>query len=82
MNGRSLAKPILVATLVCGTLDILWATLISLWRGREPAARATGAQARRARLATIAVSSAGSTGLGTCMLYPADSVRSRSSTRP
>jgi len=38
MNGRSLAKPILVATLVCGTLDILWATLISLWRGREPAA--------------------------------------------
>jgi hypothetical protein len=38
MNGRSVAKPILVATLVCGTLDILWATLISLWRGREPAA--------------------------------------------
>jgi len=38
MNGRSVAKPILVATLVCGTLDILWAALISLWRGREPAA--------------------------------------------
>jgi len=37
MNGRSVAKPILVATLVCGTLDILWAALISLWRGRVPA---------------------------------------------
>jgi uncharacterized membrane protein YagU involved in acid resistance len=24
--------------LICGTLDILWATLLSLWRGREPAA--------------------------------------------
>jgi hypothetical protein len=38
MTGRSIARPILIATLICGTLDILWATLLSLWRGREPAA--------------------------------------------
>jgi len=38
MNGRSIFKPILVATLVCGTLDILFAVILTLWRGREPAA--------------------------------------------
>jgi hypothetical protein len=38
MNGRSILKPILVATLVCGTLDILLAVILTLWRGREPAA--------------------------------------------
>jgi hypothetical protein len=31
-------KPIAVATLVCGTLDILLAVILTLWRGREPAA--------------------------------------------
>lgn len=35
---RSISKPILVATLVCGTLDISLAILLSIWRGREPAA--------------------------------------------
>jgi hypothetical protein len=35
---RSISTPILVATLVCGTLDILFAILLSIWRGREPAA--------------------------------------------
>ena len=35
-----------------------------------------------ARLATATTSSVGSTGLGMCMLYPAESVRRRSSTRP
>ena len=38
MNGRSILKPILVATAVCGTLDILLAVILTLWRGREPAA--------------------------------------------
>jgi len=38
MNGRSILKPILIATLVCGTLDILLAVILPLWRGREPAA--------------------------------------------
>lgn len=38
MNGRSILKPILIATLVCGTLDILLAMILTLWRGREPAA--------------------------------------------
>ena len=38
MNGRSILKPILIATLVCGTLDILLAVILTLWRGREPAA--------------------------------------------
>src|SRR6185369_192933 len=38
MNGRSILKPILVATLVCGTLDILLAVILTLWRVREPAA--------------------------------------------
>ena len=32
---RSIWKPIVVATLVCGTLDILLAILLTLWRGRE-----------------------------------------------
>jgi hypothetical protein len=35
---RSLVKPIVIATLLCGTLDILFAILLTLWRGREPAA--------------------------------------------
>ena len=34
----SIWKPALVATFVCGTLDILLAVLLTLWRGREPAA--------------------------------------------
>ena len=34
----SIWKPMLLATLVCGTLDILLAVLLTLWRGREPAA--------------------------------------------
>ena len=34
----SIWKPIAVATLVCGTLDILLAVILTLWRGREPAA--------------------------------------------
>jgi len=32
---RSIWKPIAVATLVCGTLDILLAMILTLWRGRE-----------------------------------------------
>jgi hypothetical protein len=35
---RSILKPIIVATLVCGTLDILLAVILTLMRGREPAA--------------------------------------------
>lgn len=35
MNGRLVAKPIIVATLICGTLDILWAMILTIWRGRE-----------------------------------------------
>jgi hypothetical protein len=38
MHSRSIAKPIILATLVCGTLDILFAVLLTLWRGKEPAA--------------------------------------------
>ena len=34
--SRSLARPILAATLVAGTLDILAATLLTLFYGREP----------------------------------------------
>jgi hypothetical protein len=34
----SIWKPIVVATLVCGTLDILFAILLTLLRGKEPAA--------------------------------------------
>ena len=32
---RSILKPILLATLVCGTLDILLAVILTIWRGRE-----------------------------------------------
>ena len=35
---RSILKPILVATLVCGTLDILLAVILTLLRGKDPAA--------------------------------------------
>src|SRR5438270_13094056 len=35
---RSIWTPIIVATLVCGTLDILFAVILTLMRGREPAA--------------------------------------------
>jgi hypothetical protein len=31
-------RPLAIATAVCGTLDILFAVLLTLWRGREPAA--------------------------------------------
>jgi hypothetical protein len=31
-------RPLALATAVCGTLDILFAVLLTLWRGREPAA--------------------------------------------
>jgi hypothetical protein len=37
MRG-SIIKPIVVATFVCGTLDILLAVVLTLMRGREPAA--------------------------------------------
>jgi hypothetical protein len=30
-------RPFVLATAVCGTLDILFAILLTLWRGREPA---------------------------------------------
>src|SRR5690242_18300276 len=32
---RSITQPIIIATLVCGTLDILLAMLLTLWRGKE-----------------------------------------------
>ena len=35
---HSIWKPIATATLVCGTLDILFAIILTLLRGREPAA--------------------------------------------
>src|SRR3954447_25684094 len=38
MMRRSIGKPILFATLVCGTLDTLLAVILTLMRGREPAA--------------------------------------------
>jgi hypothetical protein len=38
MHSRSIAKPILVATLVCGALDILFAVILTLLRGKESAA--------------------------------------------
>jgi hypothetical protein len=38
MAQRSIWKPIFVATLVCGTLDILLAVILTLLRGKEPAA--------------------------------------------
>jgi hypothetical protein len=34
----SMLRPLVLATAVCGTLDILFAVLLTLWRGREPAA--------------------------------------------
>jgi len=37
MNHNPTLKPIAVATLVCGTLDILWAVILTLWFGRDPA---------------------------------------------
>jgi hypothetical protein len=38
MPSNSIWKPIIVATLVCGTLDILLAVILTLMRGKEPAA--------------------------------------------
>ena len=38
MMRPSIWKPIAVGTLVCGTLDILLAVILTLWRGKEPAA--------------------------------------------
>ena len=35
---RSIWTPIAVATFVCGTLDILFAVILTLMRGKEPAA--------------------------------------------
>jgi hypothetical protein len=35
---RSISKPILIATLVCGALDILLAVILTIMRGKEPAA--------------------------------------------
>ena len=32
---RSIWKPIIVATLTCGTLDILFAMILTLWRGKQ-----------------------------------------------
>jgi hypothetical protein len=34
----TMLRPLALATAVCGTLDILFAVLLTLWRGREPAA--------------------------------------------
>jgi hypothetical protein len=35
---QSIWKPVALATLVCGTLDILFAVILALLRGKEPAA--------------------------------------------
>jgi len=35
MNRGNISRPIVVATLVCGTFDILLATILTVWRGRE-----------------------------------------------
>ena len=35
MHSHSILKPIAIATLVCGTLDILLAIILTVWRGRE-----------------------------------------------
>ena len=35
---RSIGKPIIVATLLCGSLDILLAIFLTLMRGKDPAA--------------------------------------------
>ena len=37
MHTNAVWKPIVVATLVCGTLDILFAVILTLLRGKEPA---------------------------------------------
>ena len=37
MPSTAIWKPIVVATLVCGTLDILLAVILTLMRGKEPA---------------------------------------------
>jgi hypothetical protein len=50
MDGRTIAKPIVVATLICGTLDILWAVILTVWRGREPAAMLRAVAPERDRL--------------------------------
>lgn len=42
MMRRSVWKPILLGTLVCGTLDILLAVILTLLRGKEPAAMLRG----------------------------------------
>jgi uncharacterized membrane protein YagU involved in acid resistance len=38
MSTNAIWKPIVVATLVCGTLDILLAVILTLTRGKQPAA--------------------------------------------
>ena len=38
MQARTIWKPIVLATLVCGTLDILFAVILTLVRARDPAA--------------------------------------------
>jgi hypothetical protein len=38
MHANAVWKPIVVATLVCGTLDILLAVILTLLRGKAPAA--------------------------------------------
>lgn len=35
---RAIGKPILAATAICGTLDILFAAILTLLRGKDPAA--------------------------------------------
>ena len=35
MNRGNVWKPIVIATLVCGTLDICLAMILTIWRGRE-----------------------------------------------
>ena len=38
MHANAIWKPIVVATLVCGTLDILLAVILTLMRGKAPSA--------------------------------------------
>lgn len=38
MHSNSIWKPIAIATLICGTLDILLAVILTLMRGKETAA--------------------------------------------
>ena len=42
MNRSLVAQSIVIATLICGTLDILWAVVLTFWKGREPAAMLRG----------------------------------------